>query len=415
MPRSPALEGWKGPRLASLLVGLAMVGVALLAVRLYVLANFPATVYEGSALDLGDPFNCDAALFGRLAHPAGVPLGWFGAALGGLVVLGALFPSERLERTNAFLAVVNGVAVAALATYALLVDRSVCPYCAGYWLLALASVAVFGWSRARGGAPGAAWHGFVPSLPVLAVFVVLTGAGAFGLARYTAAERLAQEGGDAARAVREFLALPRVAWPSIISPFWAVRSTERFEDAPIRVVEYSDLLCPDCLVLYRQLRVLQREFAGRLNVAFQPFPLDTSCNGVVNKHKHRGSCEVTRIALATGPGRFPRVHDEIFEHFRRAKTDPEWRAALARRYGVAGAPADTAVSALLARLIETGREYEPTSERYPYGIRSTPTLIVNNRMIIGTLPTAQLRAIFRALADPRGEAGGQRFLERWVP
>jgi len=36
-------------------------------------------------------------------------------------------------------------------------------------------------------------------------------------------------------------------------------------------------------------------------------------------------------------------------------------------------------------------------------------------MVIGTLPTAQLRAIFQALVDQRaGAGGGGRFLENWV-
>jgi hypothetical protein len=31
------------------------------------------------------------------------------------------------------------------------------------------------------------------------------------------------------------------------------QATERFEDAPIRVIEYADFLCPDCLFMHEQL------------------------------------------------------------------------------------------------------------------------------------------------------------------
>ncbi len=66
----------------------------------------------------------------------------------------------------------------------------------------------------------------------------------------------------------------------------------------------------------------------------------------------------------------------------------------------------------LQRMIETGKEYEKTHEEYSHGIRSTPTMIINNRMVIGTLPYEQLRAIFQALVD---EAEGEgRFMESWV-
>jgi hypothetical protein len=39
-------------------------------------------------------------------------------------------------------------------------------------------------------------------------------------------------------------------------------------------------------------------------------------------------------------------------------------------------------------------------------------MIVNNRMIIGTLPIEQLRAIFQALVDEH-ESGERRFIESW--
>ena len=74
---------------------------------------------------------------------------------------------------------------------------------------------------------------------------------------------------------------------------------------------------------------------------------------------------------------------------------------------------DSATIALVDRMIETGKEYEKTHERYAYGIRSTPTMIVNNRMIIGTLPYEQLRAIFQALVDEH-DAGDRSFIENWV-
>ena len=58
-------------------------------------------------------------------------------------------------------------------------------------------------------------------------------------------------------------------------------------------------------------------------------------------------------------------------------------------------------------------EYEKNSEKAAFGIRSTPTMIINNRMLIGTLPYNHLRAIFQALVDEK--EGGRKYLENWVP
>ncbi|MGZ4886676.1 MAG: DsbA family protein, partial [Candidatus Aminicenantales bacterium] len=76
--------------------------------------------------------------------------------------------------------------------------------------------------------------------------------------------------------------------------------------------------------------------------------------------------------------------------------------------------ADLNVRDLVERIINTGAEYEKTSDKYSHGIRSTPTIIINNRMIIGTLPYQHMKAIFQALVDER-ESGGRKFIENWVP
>jgi hypothetical protein len=64
-------------------------------------------------------------------------------------------------------------------------------------------------------------------------------------------------------------------------------------------------------------------------------------------------------------------------------------------------------------MINTGAEYEKTSDRYSHGIRSTPTMILNGRMLIGTFPYEQMRAIFQALVDER-ERAGSKFIENWI-
>ena len=110
------------------------------------------------------------------------------------------------------------------------------------------------------------------------------------------------------------------------------------------------------------------------------------------------------------PGKFLAIHDEVFANLREAKA-PEWRADLARRHGVEAGLTDSQTRDLVDRIIRTGAEYEKTDERYEHGIRSTPTMIINGRMIIGTLPYDQLRAIFQALLDQAEGEGG--FLESW--
>ena len=214
-----------------------------------------------------------------------------------------------------------------------------------------------------------------------------------------------------ARVVAEFLSLQPVAQPSTLSPYWLVRSTDRFEDAPIHVVYYGDPLCSDCRALFEQLQVLETEFAGMLNVAYQFFPLEARCNNVVTKDKHPGACDLSYM-MAARPDSFRAVHDAILQNMDSAKNEA-WRARFAATHQLEAALADTAIHNRVHSLIRTGAEYPPTSPKFAHGIRSTPTLIVNGRMIIGTLPLPHMRAIFQALVFA-SQAGNAGFIESWI-
>lgn len=412
MENSLTLSGKPRLRLLSVGAGFGMMVTSLVTINHFYAANYPESIYEGSVCDINAFFNCDSSAYSVISHIAGVPLGYFGLIVGALVVLGALFPSAKFERTNKALALMTALGVVLLFLFSVLYLRSLCLYCTAFYVFALFSWVLFakyGLDRDRPNSLARYSH---PSLLHLATFGGVTLTGAYGFAEYTEARQEAQSGGVAASVVKQFYELPLVANPSIISPFWTAKATEEFEDAPIRIVEYADLLCPDCQYLAEQFVKLKEEFSGKMNIAFQYFPLDAECNEVVDKNKHPGACDVSYIS-AYDPDKFLQIHDEIWAHFREARTNPEWRYELARRYGVEAALNDNATKQLVHQIIDTGMEYEKTSEQYAHGIRSTPTMIVNNRMIIGTLPYEQLRAIVQALVE-ESEGGENRFIENWV-
>jgi uncharacterized membrane protein/thiol-disulfide isomerase/thioredoxin len=412
--RTLTLGGWTGPRILSLISGAGMIAASALTIRHFFLANYPATIFTGSFCDISAFFNCDSSAFSPISQVLGVPLGFFGLFLGALVALGAVIPSEAFERTNKSLALLNVLGVIGLFLYSVFVMGSLCLLCSGFYLFSILSFVLF-WVHGTGREErnlAARW--VRPSVKLLAVFAVIAAAGAYGFIQYHDAKKEAQAG-MAANIVRQFYELPKVASPSFLSPYWSVKSTERFEDAAIQIVEYADFLCPDCLYLAQQLDKLKKEFPGKINVAVQFFPLEGICNTVLPPKKanlHPGACEMTFIA-AGNLARFPEINDEIWANFRSVR-NPEWRRALAKKYGTEGAIADLKVRDLVEKIINTGAEYEKTSDSSSHGIRSTPTMIINNRMIIGTLPYQHLRAIFQALVDER-DSGEKRFIENWVP
>ncbi len=411
--RTLTLDGFKLRRFLSFLAGAGMVTASALTIDHFFKANYPKTIFAGSFCDISAFFNCDSSAFSSISQVLGVPLGFFGIVMGLLVVLGTVFPSEAFERTNKSLSLLNVVGVVALFAYSVFVLGSLCLLCSGFYLFSILSFLLFAKYGIDHETRNILRRWVRPSLKLLVVFALAAAAGAYGMLEYHTARKEAQMG-TAVNIVKQFYELPKVAAPSFLSPYWSVRSTENFEDAPIRVIEYTDFLCPDCLYLSQQLERLKKEFAGQLNVAIQFFPLDGKCNDVVPEkaNLHPGACEVTYIA-AGNPGRFGEIHDEIWATFA-DRRKPEWRAALAKKYGTENAPNDPELQALVKRIIDTGAEYEKTSEKFSHGIRSTPTMIINDRMIIGTLPYDHLRAIFQALVEEH-QGGPKKFIENWVP
>ncbi len=391
--------------------GLGMVVASTLTIRHFFMANYPQSIFQGSFCDINAFFNCDSSAFSSISQIDGVPLGYFGLIVGGLVALSAVFPSPAFERTNKTISAFNAAGVISLFLFSVLYLKSLCLLCSGYYVFSLVSFGLFLAYGIDRNEQSRLRRWFQPSWKHVAAYAVLTAAGAWGMILFHDAKIEAQSG-VAARVVKEYFNLPTVKYPSFISPFMTAKATDRFEDAPIQVVEYADFRCPDCLYLARQLAKLKEEFKGKLNIAFQFFPLEAKCNDVVEKDKHPGACDLSYIA-AYDPARFPAIHDEIYANFESGKS-PEWRLALAQKYGAEKALSDPATKELVHRIIETGREYEKTSDKYPYGIRSTPTMIINNRMVIGTLPYIQLRAIFQALANQREHGREKGFIEQWV-
>ncbi|MBT8479484.1 MAG: hypothetical protein KJO06_11240, partial [Gemmatimonadetes bacterium] len=214
MNPSLTLEGWTWKRAASLVAGTGMVLASYMTIRHFFAANYPESIWQGSFCDISAFFNCDSSAYSSIAEIGGVPIGVFGAIVGGLVVLGALLPSAPLERTNKSIALINGVGVVTLALYSVFVLGSLCLLCTGFYVASLLSLFLFwryGIDRDAGGFV-ARW--LRPSTAVLLVLSLFTVTQAWAAVRYHEAKRDAQSGGVAARVVKQYFALPEVAWPS---------------------------------------------------------------------------------------------------------------------------------------------------------------------------------------------------------
>ena len=143
MEKSLTLGETPWPRILSFFSGIGMMVASLLTIQHYFKANFPESIFEGSFCDISAFFNCDSSAFSPLSQIMGIPLGYFGLVVGMLVALGALFPSEKFERTNTFIAFFNAMGVVVLFLYTVFILGSLCLLCSGFYLFSLLSLFLF--------------------------------------------------------------------------------------------------------------------------------------------------------------------------------------------------------------------------------------------------------------------------------
>jgi protein-disulfide isomerase len=146
---------------------------------------------------------------------------------------------------------------------------------------------------------------------------------------------------------------------------------------PIRVVSYSDFMCPFCRDLATALRNYLPSVSNRVTAYYKQFPLDTSCNAHVGQSLHPGACELARGGVcAQESGRFWEYHDKVFAQ--------RWDRATREdvlRIGVSAGLDASALGSCMDAAATKGRLAKDIDEAARVGVLSTPTLFVNGRKL----------------------------------
>ena len=76
-------------------------------------------------------------------------------------------------------------------------------------------------------------------------------------------------------------------------------------NAPIKVVEYSDFLCPYCQAFAKAITAYVPKSRGRVAVYFKNYPLDQACQSGLKRTVHPGACKLALGGIcAQKQGRF---------------------------------------------------------------------------------------------------------------
>jgi protein-disulfide isomerase len=136
--------------------------------------------------------------------------------------------------------------------------------------------------------------------------------------------------------------------------------------APVTIVEFSDFQCPFCSRAAQVLKQIEERYKGQVRVVFRDFPLP----------KHEQAAKAAEAAsCANEQGHFWPMHDRIFENQANLQTGDLKR--LASEIGLNREAFD--------RCLDTGkyanRLRRDVEEGESYGVRGTPTLFINGRLI----------------------------------
>jgi protein-disulfide isomerase/uncharacterized membrane protein len=150
------------------------------------------------------------------------------------------------------------------------------------------------------------------------------------------------------------------------------------ETAPIKVVDYSDFLCPYCRQAALGFSNWLPQSGGRVAFYYKNFPLDTNCNDRIRASAHPGACFVSLGGVcAQDQGKFWAYHDKVFSGPGLQNPTAQDVVRIATEAGLDGpamgvclGSADT--KARLLAQIHVGSDA---------GVQATPTIFVNGRKL----------------------------------
>jgi len=151
-------------------------------------------------------------------------------------------------------------------------------------------------------------------------------------------------------------------------------------DAPIKVVEFADFMCPGCRAASGALREYFALQGGDINLTFKNFPLEKTCNPGLTQSVHSGACELALGSICAAElGMFWPYHDRIFSR--------AWEVATRQDVidnGVALGMDKAKFTACLASPLASSKLALQVKEGFEVKVEVTPTLVVNGRKLAAT-------------------------------
>lgn len=369
---------FNNPHIIYLILSSLMIIVGIYLTKHFFNIHFPTEIGSSDALCSGDGFwGCNKATESALGHLFFVPTSFFGVIIGLVGIVGAIFSSDSMERTQKFLIYANALGCLLLLVYSLIVLGGLCKFCTLYYILSFAAAFIFyKFSHVKA----------VPDVKALGVFALMTVIPAVLFRSHYIDERAKQEN-LSSQYVTQYENLQDKGEPSHLSQFHLNTATQDWNQAPVRIAVFSDFQCPFCEKVAKQIPEAIRGLEDKVNVAYYFYPLDNACNTKMTRAFHDSACDAAYLA-ACEPKSFLATHDLIFE--RQSQLSRENLRQWEKELGLSDCFGNQKLQDIVAQHLNVGEQYNLTS---------TPTIVINGKAIKGSIPTIHLKAIINSLLD----------------
>ena len=327
--------------------------------------------FSGSGLcELNSFFSCDKVTSSGASNIFGIPISLFGILNGLLIFAGYIFTSKETESAISTYVLINGVLCGVLFLFSLIILGGLCPFCTFYYLASILALFVF-YKNSSFGMPD------IKSFFIVgAAFLIASGA-MYGFVQGKEKEQsdlAKKESAVGLQMVKQYQALDNLGNPSKPSPFTLAQSEGGFDNAPIRLVIFSDFQCPACKMLSSVVDEIKEKYEGKVSIQYFFYPLDHNCNPEMKRPLHTLACQAAYLATCL-PEKFGPVHDDIFKN--QDNLTQQWLEDYAKKENVLECMKSQETKDKVVELINQSK---------PFNISSTPTMLLNGVKVEGVIP-----------------------------
>ncbi|NBT58059.1 hypothetical protein EBT16_04665 [bacterium] len=170
------------------------------------------------------------------------------------------------------------------------------------------------------------------------------------------------------------------------------------QDAKVKMVIFSDFQCPFCKKTAFGLHTLLPSFKNELLVVFKHFPLDKTCNPLVEHNMHPYACSLARLAVcANQKGKFWEYHDLVFMHLDEQQLEEGWDVVRKKL-------APVFQSAEIDECLRSESSLDQVKQDIDLGIRlgiqGTPAIFINGKSVTVPLDLETIKKVL-ALENPQ--------------